>query len=105
MISHEVILAGSTPSLEIGKSLTQQGFSQLYDGKPEAAFKAWQAAYRAYEQLNNEQGMNSSLINQSLALQALGSYTTACQVLTRYRLLMLYQYYRLSLRQNIYGYH
>jgi CHAT domain-containing protein len=83
VINHEVILAASTPSLETAKSLTQQGFSQLYDGKPEAAFKTWQAAYRAYEQLNNEQGMNGSLINQSLALQALGSYTTACQALTQ----------------------
>ncbi len=83
VINHEVILAASTPSLEIAKSLTQQGFSQLYDGKPEAAFQTWQAAYRAYEQLNNEQGMNGSLINQSLALQALGSYTTACQALTQ----------------------
>ncbi|WP_206757617.1 hypothetical protein [Nostoc parmelioides] len=82
MINHEVILA-SKPSLEIAQSLTQQGFSQLYNGKPETAFQTWQTAYRAYEQLNNKQGMNGSLINQSLALQALGSYVNACQVLTQ----------------------
>lgn len=76
MINHQGILA-STPSLEIAQSLTQQGFLQLYNGQPETAFQTWQAAYRAYEQLNNEQGMNGSLINQSLALQALGSYVLA----------------------------
>lgn len=80
--NHEVILA-STPSLQLAQSLTQQGFSQLEEGKPETALETWQSAYQAYKKLNNKQGMNGSLINQSLALQALGSYTIACEALTQ----------------------
>ncbi|MEH2097618.1 MAG: hypothetical protein V7K96_30290, partial [Nostoc sp.] len=82
MFNNGAILA-TPPNLEIAQSLTQQGFLQLDNGQSEAALKAWQSAYRAYEQLNNKQGMNGSLINQSLALQALGSYANACQVLTQ----------------------
>ncbi|ACC85302.1 TPR repeat (plasmid) [Nostoc punctiforme PCC 73102] len=82
VFNNGAILA-TPPNLEIAQSLTQQGFLQLYNGQSEAALKAWQSAYRAYEQLNNKQGMNGSLINQSLALQALGSYANACQVLTQ----------------------
>ncbi|HEY9799758.1 MAG TPA: CHAT domain-containing protein [Leptolyngbyaceae cyanobacterium] len=82
MINHRVILA-ATPNLEIARSLTQQGFSQLYNGEAETALKTWQSAYRAYEQLGNKPGMAGSLINQSLSLQALGSYASACQVLTQ----------------------
>lgn len=82
VINHGVILA-ATPNLEISRSLTQQGFSLLYNGDAETALKTWQSAYRAYEQLDNKPGMTGNLINQSLALQAMGSYTSACQVLTQ----------------------
>ncbi len=82
LLNHEVILANK-PSLETAQALTQKGFSQLDKGQPEAAFKIWQSAYRAYKQLNDKQGMTGSLINQSLALQAVGSYANACQTLTQ----------------------
>ncbi|BAZ33795.1 TPR repeat-containing protein (plasmid) [Cylindrospermum sp. NIES-4074] len=82
VLNHRIILA-ATPNLEIARSLTQQGYSQLYNGDAELALKTWQSAYQAYEQLNNKPGMTGNLINQSLALQALGSYISACQVLTQ----------------------
>jgi CHAT domain-containing protein len=82
VINHGVILAVK-PSSKTAQTLTQQGFLQLYQGQADAALKTWQSAYQAYQKLNNQPGMTGSLINQSLAFQANGSYVNACQILTQ----------------------
>ncbi|MCM0593847.1 MAG: CHAT domain-containing protein [Gloeotrichia echinulata DEX184] len=82
VLDHGVILAAK-PNLETAETLTQQGFLQLYQGQANAALKTWRGAYQAYQELNYQPGMTGSLINQSLAFQALGSYINACQILTQ----------------------
>ncbi|MFB2771886.1 CHAT domain-containing protein [Pelatocladus sp. BLCC-F211] len=63
--------------------LTQKGHEQLQQGQAQAALQSWSAAYQIYRQSGNSEGMNGSLINQSLALQTLGLYPRACQTLTQ----------------------
>ncbi|UKP01261.1 CHAT domain-containing protein [Nostoc sp. UHCC 0870] len=76
------MLLAAKPSLEqTAQTLTQQGFLQLQKGQAKSALQTWQLAYTAYQNLKNQQGMIGSLINQSLAFQALGSYLNACQTL------------------------
>lgn len=84
VIFNQGILLAANPYLEhTAQTLTQQGFLQLQAGQAELALKTWRSAYKAYQKLNNQQGMTGNLINQSLALQANGSYNLACQTLTQ----------------------
>lgn len=61
--------------------LTQIGYQQLHQGYPSNAIKTWSAAYEAYRQLKDSEGMTGSLINQSLGFQAQGFYRSACNTL------------------------
>ncbi len=61
--------------------LTQQGHEKLNVGQAEEAFKSWQEAMEVYKRIGNQEGVAGSLINQSLALQALGQYRRACKIL------------------------
>ncbi|WP_152592805.1 CHAT domain-containing protein [Nostoc sphaeroides] len=63
--------------------LNQQGFEELNKGQPQAALQTWKAAYNIYYKLKDSDGIAGSLINQSLALQASGSYLSACQTLSK----------------------
>ncbi|RCJ25595.1 hypothetical protein A6V25_20855 [Nostoc sp. ATCC 53789] len=63
--------------------LNQQGFEELNKGQPQAALQTWQGAYNIYYKLKDSDGITGSLINQSLALQASGSYLSACQTLSK----------------------
>lgn len=63
------------------QQLTQKGHTQLNQGQAAAALQTWQAAAKIYHELNNKKGVIGSSINQSLALQALGSYPRACTAL------------------------
>lgn len=63
--------------------LNQQGFEELNKGQPQAALQTWKAAYNLYYKLKDSDGIAGSLINQSLALQASGSYLSACQTLSK----------------------
>lgn len=63
------------------RSLTQQGRLLLERGQPQAALSKWQAATQIYRQLGDSSGIVRTSIDQSLALQALGLYPRACQVL------------------------
>jgi hypothetical protein len=63
--------------------LNQQGFEKLNQGQPQAALQIWKAAYNIYYKLKDSDGITGSLINQSLALQASGSYLSACQILSK----------------------
>ena len=65
------------------EQLTQQGYTQLHQGQATAALQTWEAATKIYRELNNSEGLTNSLINQSLALQALGLDLRACQTLTQ----------------------
>ncbi|MCC5618690.1 CHAT domain-containing protein [Nostoc sp. CHAB 5836] len=61
--------------------LTQRGQKQLDIGQAESAFKTWQKATKIYQKLHYEDGITGSLINQNLALQALGLHYRACNTL------------------------
>lgn len=50
-------------------------------GKPELALENWQQATAIYKRGNYNYETNRSLINQNLALQALGSYSRAIKIL------------------------
>lgn len=63
------------------QSLTEQGHEYLKRGNAVVALQTWQQATKIYQQLGSEEGVKGSQINQSLALQALGKYRQACQVL------------------------
>ncbi len=63
------------------QSLTNQGHEQLAVGEAEAALKNWQKAREIYTELDYEEGIIGSQINQSLALKALGRYRWACNLL------------------------
>ncbi|MBD2505017.1 CHAT domain-containing protein [Anabaena azotica] len=78
-----VILANKPDLEQTAQNLNLQGVVQLHQGQAQAALKSWQSAYRTYQKLNNHQGMVGSLINQSLALQATGSYNIACHTLVQ----------------------
>ncbi|WP_026098309.1 CHAT domain-containing protein [Kamptonema formosum] len=59
--------------------LTQRGHDKLNMGQPKEALSIWQEAMEVYERIGNQEGVAGSLINQSLALQALGQYRHACK--------------------------
>ena len=61
--------------------LIQRGQEQLDIGQAEEAFKTWQKATKIYQKLHYEDGITGSLINQNLALQALGLHYRACNTL------------------------
>ncbi|MHC5861407.1 CHAT domain-containing protein [Nostoc sp.] len=61
--------------------LTQRGQKQLDIGQAESAFETWQKATKIYQKLHYEDGIIGSLINQNLALQALGLHYRACNTL------------------------
>ncbi|MDM9580334.1 CHAT domain-containing protein [Nostoc sp. GT001] len=61
--------------------LTQRGQKQLDIGQAQEAFESWQKATKIYQKLQYEDGITGSLINQNLALQALGLHYRACNTL------------------------
>ncbi|MBW4497788.1 MAG: CHAT domain-containing protein [Oscillatoria princeps RMCB-10] len=63
------------------RCLTQQGHEKLNVGQADEAFSIWKEAMEVYERIGNQEGVAGSLINQSLALQALGQYRHACKIL------------------------
>jgi len=77
----EITQPSADPLRSEARSLTQQGHEQLAQGKAEEALKTWERATEIYTQLGYTEGINGSKINQSLALQTLGQYRHACQIL------------------------
>ncbi len=63
------------------EQLTKVGFAQLYQGQASEAYESWKAANEIYRRLHNPLGISGTLINESLALQALGANYIACDVL------------------------
>ena len=61
--------------------LTQIGEKYLNEGRASEALESWKSATKIYRQLGYEEGITGSLINQNLALQALGLNRLACNTL------------------------
>lgn len=62
--------------------LTIQGRIQLAQGQAEAALATWQQTAALYEQIEDMTGLWQSQLNQAQALQALGLYRRAIELLT-----------------------
>jgi len=75
----------SLPALSVGEQnaldLAQQARYYYNSGNLERAIKLWDQSAVAYEEIDDEEGVTKSLINQSQALQDLGFYPRACQSL------------------------
>ena len=69
----------------LAQTLNVQGFLQLEQGQSEAALETWKQATSFYTQLKDANGVLSSQINQASALQALGFYRRAIELLTPLR--------------------
>lgn len=69
--------------LQTAQTLNEQGRQQLEQGDAEAALNTWKQAEIAYEKAKDENGIIGSKLNQSQALQALGRYRLAEQLLTQ----------------------
>ncbi|MEM6403775.1 MAG: CHAT domain-containing protein, partial [Cyanobacteria bacterium P01_D01_bin.116] len=66
----------------VAKILDIQGSIQLDLGKPEQALKTWQYSESIYKQINNQNGVVKSRINQATAWQVLGFYRRSLTILT-----------------------
>ena len=58
--------------------LIQRGKKYLDEGRAAEALQDWESATKIYRQIHYEEGVTGSLINQNLALQALGLNRQAC---------------------------
>jgi CHAT domain-containing protein len=68
-------------TLLLAQALNTQGSIQLATGKTETALATWKQAEAAYSRAGNETGKLGSRINQATALQALGQYRQAKNLL------------------------
>lgn len=65
----------------LAQALNARGRMELAKGNTEAAFATWQQAEAAYTRADNENGKLGSRMNQALALQSLGQYRRAKNLL------------------------
>ncbi len=63
--------------------LTEKGHELLNRGQYLEALETWKEATKIYHQLHSDEGVAGNLINQSLALQGLGLYLNAYDVLLK----------------------
>jgi tetratricopeptide (TPR) repeat protein len=63
------------------QSLTVKGHELLNRGQYLEALETWKSATKIYHQLRLDEGITGNLINQNLALQGLGLYLNACDIL------------------------
>ncbi len=78
--SLNLLTSQSNPSI-LAQILTTQGNLQLATGQTEAALNTWQKAENIYQQINDKTGILGSKINQAQALQSLGLYRNAKEIL------------------------
>ncbi|MEH2101841.1 MAG: hypothetical protein V7K76_19255 [Nostoc sp.] len=86
-----IVIQSSSPAQTVKKekeflknqaaSLTSSGHEQLALDQANEALKTWQESTKIYRQLNDQEGITESLINQNLAFQALGLHKQACNTL------------------------
>ncbi|MGB3404500.1 MAG: CHAT domain-containing protein [Microcoleaceae cyanobacterium] len=67
----------------LAQVLNIQGNFYLETGQPKIALETWKKATEYYTQIQDNQGIIKSQINQAQALQILGFYPKACQILTQ----------------------
>ncbi|MHC5771548.1 MAG: CHAT domain-containing protein [Nostoc sp.] len=60
--------------------LNQRGQRQLDLGQAREALESWQQATKLFEHLKDREGITGTLINQNVALQALGLHLRACKI-------------------------
>jgi CHAT domain-containing protein len=63
------------------QTLDIQGQLELAIGRSQAALKTWQQASDIYKNIGHKQGFIQNQINQSQAMQELGLYRQACEIL------------------------
>ncbi len=77
-------LPSTTDRLSVqAQVLDVQGRLQFTQGQAEAALATWQQAAQLYEQLDNAAGLTANQIDQSQALQVLGFYRRAIDLLVQ----------------------
>lgn len=84
-----IVIQSSSPAQTVKKesqqnqavSLSQRGHEQLALDQANEALKTWEESTKIYRQLKDQDGITESLINQNLALQALGLHKKACNTL------------------------
>jgi len=76
-----VELARSQTPQQQAQFLTEKGQAHLDRGNLEAALESWQQAAMLYRQIQDQQGLARSLINQGIALETLGQFPLACTTL------------------------
>lgn len=72
-----------SPKTQQGDGLIQKGLQHLDKNQPRKALKLFLEAHSLYTDSNYPQGVNGSLINQSVALRHIGQYYRACTSLTK----------------------
>nr|WP_322714891.1 CHAT domain-containing protein [Nostoc sp. ChiSLP03a]MDZ8216175.1 CHAT domain-containing protein [Nostoc sp. ChiSLP03a] len=60
--------------------LNQRGQRQLDLGQAREALESWQQATKLFEHIKDTEGITGTLINQNVALQALGLHLRACKI-------------------------
>lgn len=60
------------------QALIDKGQQQLSQGHASSAVETWKQAEQLFRQMTDAEGVTGSLVNQSVALQALGEYPRAC---------------------------
>ncbi|NJL81460.1 MAG: tetratricopeptide repeat protein [Richelia sp. SM2_1_7] len=66
----------------LASTLSNLGLSQLELGQSSAAFKSWEEAEKYFARIKNQPGITKSRVYQAQALQSLGLYYRACELLT-----------------------
>ncbi|WDD36186.1 CHAT domain-containing protein (plasmid) [Nostoc sp. UHCC 0926] len=87
VLSKPCLLTAQTPNEKSQHSqaqfLTKKGFEQLNQGQSSEAVNTWKEAEKIYRRIHLDDGVAGSLINQSLALKALGLYPDTCDILLK----------------------
>ena len=81
------ILDRQTPTPELlsllASSLEIQGKLQVAIGEAESALDSWQEATKIYSQIEDQNGITRSQLNQAQVMQNLGLYPKACKTITK----------------------
>ncbi|WP_261226094.1 CHAT domain-containing protein [Ancylothrix sp. D3o] len=81
VFAREQVDVGYSLQLNKAQQLNREGSLLLEQGEAQAALNAWQEAVSLYEKAGNINGVLGSQINQTFALQSLGRYREALQIL------------------------
>lgn len=79
------LLALAPDPLQQAQILNRQGQQAFLEGQPQAALDYWEDAETYYQQAQDDEGIWGSQLNQSKALQTLGFYRRADEMLSHLR--------------------